>query len=88
LQTVILESQLLLSYNGDGISVSIDKGGGGGGGGSVIDNKSSKLILALYDLPRGYTYIIITTINKIKLKLSKELILKDYIKARYYVTRL
>ena len=50
LRTVILGSQLLLSYNKDGVSVSASKGGGGSG--SIIENKSPKLILASYDLSR------------------------------------
>ena len=35
-----------------------------------IEDKSPKLILALYNLSRGYIYIIITVISKIKLKLK------------------
>ena len=50
LRTVTLGSQLLLSYNKDGVG--IGAGEGGGGGGSVVENKSPKLILASYDLSR------------------------------------
>jgi len=48
LWTVTLGSQLLLSYNKDGVGVGASKGGGGDG--SVIEDESPKLILALYDL--------------------------------------
>ena len=50
LRTVIPGSQLLLSYNKDGVGVGA--GEGGSGGGSVVENKSPKLILASYDLSR------------------------------------
>jgi len=61
-------SQLLLSYNEDGVGVGAGKGGGGGG--SVVEDKSPKLILALYNLSGGYTYIIIAIVGKVKLKLK------------------
>jgi hypothetical protein len=48
LWTVTLGSQLLLSYNKEGVGVGT--GEGGGGGGSVIEDKSPRLILASYDL--------------------------------------
>jgi len=50
LQTVTPGSQLLLSYNKDGVDISA--GEGGGGSSSVVENKSPKLILASYDLSR------------------------------------
>jgi len=65
---VTLGSQLLLSENKDGVGVGT--GEGSGSGGSVVEDKSPKLILALYNLSRGYIYIIIATISKVKLKLK------------------
>ena len=60
LRTVTLGSQLLLSYNKDGVGVGAGKGSSGGG--SIINNKSPKLILASYNLSKGYKYIIFATV--------------------------
>ena len=68
LRTVTPGSQLLLSYNEDGVGVGAGKGGGGGG--SVVENKSPKLILASYNLSGEYTYIIVAVVGEAKLKLK------------------
>jgi len=61
-------SQLLLSYNKD--RVGVGTGEGSSGGSSIIEDKSPKLILALYDLSGGYMYIIVAVVNEVKLKLK------------------